>query len=226
MWQQVVPARQRVVMYGAADQARVNRPILEDLGCEIVALVDDTPRLCSPFPGVPLLFGWNGFATWLRNEDPSALGFVIAIGQPYGHVRCSLHDRMVEAGVIPISFADRTALISASAILGDGLQVMPQALVHPEARIGRQCILNTRALVEHDCVLDDGVEIAPGAVLTGRVHVGAYSWIGAGATIRPRIRIGKNTIVGAGAVVVTDIPDDVVAVGVPAKPQKRRVACD
>ena len=226
MWQQVEPARQRVVMYGAADQARVNRPILEDLGCVIVALIDDTPGLRSPFAGVPLLFGWEGFAAWLRNEDPSALGFVIAIGQPYGHVRCALHDRMVDAGVAPVSFADRTALISDSAVLGDGLQVMPQALVHPEARIGRQCILNTRALVEHDCVLEDGVEIAPGAVLTGRVHVGANTWIGAGATVRPRVRIGRNTIVGAGAVVGTDIPDNVVAVGVPARPSRTRVACD
>ena len=226
MWQAIAPSRQRIVMYGASDQARVNRPILENFGCQVVALVDDTPGLRTPFPGVPLLFGWNGFEQWLRNEDVAALGFIIAIGQPFGHVRCSLHDRMVDAGLAPVSFADPTALISRHATCGDGLQAMPKAFVHHYAQVGRQCLLNTRAIVEHDCVLEDGVEIAPGAALTGRVHVGAYAWIGAGATVLPRVRIGRNSIIGAGAVVVSDIPDDVVAVGVPAKPKKRRVICD
>ena len=99
---------------------------------------------------------------------------------------------------------------------------MPGAIVHNEAVIGRQCILNTRSLVEHDCVLEEGVEIGPGATLAGRVHVGANTWIGTGASVRPRIRIGRNSIVGAGAVVVSDIPDDVIAVGVPAKPMADR----
>jgi len=210
-------------MWGASDQARVNRPILEDLGCEIVALVDDTPGFVSPFEGIPLFLGWEGFCRWLGSENPSKLGFVIAIGNPYGHVRCTLHDRMIEIGLKAVSFADRTALIRNSAVLGEGLQIMPQAVIHNEAEIYRQCIVNTRALVEHDCVLESGVEIGPGAILCGRVHVGANTWVGAGATIRPRVRIGSNSIIGAGAVVVSDIPDGVVAFGVPAKPIPNRI---
>ncbi|MDB6080403.1 MAG: hypothetical protein JWO82_4150, partial [Akkermansiaceae bacterium] len=35
--------------------------------------------------------------------------------------------------------------------------------------------------------------------------------------IRPRITIGPNSIIGAGSVVVTDIPGNSVAVGVPAR---------
>ena len=94
---------------------------------------------------------------------------------------------------------------------------MAMAVVHNEAEIGMQCILNTRALIEHDCRLMEGVEIAPGAVLCGRVTVGRNTWIGANATIAPRIRIGSNSIVGAGAVVIADVPDNVVMAGVPAR---------
>lgn len=210
-------------MWGAADQARVNRPILEEAGCEIVALVDDTPHLVSPFAGIPILCGWKNLCDWLQGKDTSDLGFVVAIGNPYGHVRCALHDQMVAIGLIPVSFADQTALIRKSASLGEGLQVMPQALVHNDANIHRQCIVNSKALVEHDCVLESGVEIGPGAVLCGRVHVGANTWIGAGATIRPRINIGCNSIVGAGSVVVSDVPDGVVVVGAPARPLPGRI---
>jgi serine O-acetyltransferase len=50
--------------------------------------------------------------------------------------------------------------------------------------------------------------------------------IGAGAKLLGRIRIGNNVRIGANAVVVTDVPDDSIAVGVPAvvKPLRPRGA--
>lgn len=205
-------------MWGAGDQGRVNCPILETLGCELVTLVDDTPGLTPPFANVPLLRGQAEFEQWLGSQGGARFGFVVAIGNPYGDVRCRLHDVLCGLGLEPISFADPTALVCASARLGPGLQVMPGAIIHNEVAVGRQCIVNTRSLVEHDCVLEEGVEIGPGATLCGRVHVGAHTWIGAGSVVRQRIRIGRNVIIGAGSVVVSDIPDDVTAFGAPAAP--------
>jgi len=48
--------------------------------------------------------------------------------------------------------------------------------------------------------------------------------IGAGAKVLGRIRIGNNVRIGANAVVVGDVPDDHVAVGVPAVAKPRRPA--
>jgi serine O-acetyltransferase len=52
--------------------------------------------------------------------------------------------------------------------------------------------------------------------------------IGAGAKVLGRIRIGNNVMIGANAVVTRDVPDDSVAVGVPAvfRPTKRRPRSD
>lgn len=216
-WQKVSIVRDRLVIWGASDQCRVNYPILKQFGCRIEALIDDTPDKRSPFDDVPIYVGEQGLDAFLQASKIGGLGFVVAIGNPFGHVRTKLHLLMKEKGLLPVSFADQTALICKTVIYGEGLQVMPAAIVHNDVKIGDQCIINTRALVEHDCVLKDGVEIGPGAVLCGRVHVGKNSWIGANATINPRVIIGDNSIIGAGAVVVTDIPSNVVAVGVPAK---------
>lgn len=221
-WLRVEPARRRIVVWGAGDQARVNRFILASLGCEIVAYVDDTPGRTATFESVPLLFGLESFDRWLIPQVAADLGFVIAIGNPYGHVRCGLHDKLQQRGLTSVSFAEPSALLCRSASIGEGLQVMPQAVIHNDVVIDRQCIINTRALVEHDCVLEEGVEIGPGAVLCGRVFVGTNTWVGAGAVVRPRVRIGRNVIVGAGAVVVGDLPDGVVAVGLPARPIPNR----
>lgn len=46
--------------------------------------------------------------------------------------------------------------------------------------------------------------------------------IGTGAKVLGRIRIGNNVLIGANAVVVRDVPDDSIAVGVPAVVKPRR----
>ena len=73
--------------------------------------------------------------------------------------------------------------------------------------------------MDHDCILKEGVHICPGARLAGDVKVGEKSIVGIGASINEGIFIGKNVIVGAGAAVISDLDDNVIAKGVPAKLQ-------
>lgn len=47
--------------------------------------------------------------------------------------------------------------------------------------------------------------------------------IGAGAKILGAIKVGNNVVVGANAVVITDVPDNSLAVGIPARIKARRI---
>lgn len=49
------------------------------------------------------------------------------------------------------------------------------------------------------------------------ITIGNNVYIGTGAYIMPGVNIGNNSIIGAGAIVTHDIPDNVVAVGIPAR---------
>ena len=49
------------------------------------------------------------------------------------------------------------------------------------------------------------------------VHIGDDVWLGGNVTVLPGVTIGNNVVVGAGAVVTKDIPDNSLALGVPAK---------
>ncbi len=48
--------------------------------------------------------------------------------------------------------------------------------------------------------------------------------IGTGAKILGPIKIGDNVVIGANAVVITDVPNDSIAVGVPAVIKQRKVS--
>lgn len=49
------------------------------------------------------------------------------------------------------------------------------------------------------------------------ITIGDNAWLGGGVIVCPGVTIGENSVIGAGAVVVKDIPDNVVAVGNPAR---------
>ena len=105
--------------------------------------------------------------------------------------------------------------ISPFAQIGEGVQIMPGAIIHPGATIGDHSIINTNAVIEHDCVIGKLNHIAPGAILCGQVKTSSNVFIGAGATLRHDINIGENSVIGAGSVILKNVPN-----GVLVKPSK------
>lgn len=49
------------------------------------------------------------------------------------------------------------------------------------------------------------------------IQVGSHVFIGVNSIIMPGVTIGSNVVIGAGSVVTKDIPNNSVAIGVPAK---------
>ena len=57
----------------------------------------------------------------------------------------------------------------------------------------------------------------PDLEITKPITVGSEVYIGNNVIIMPGVNIGNKVIIGAGAIVTKDIPDNSVAVGVPAR---------
>ena len=148
--------------------------------------------------------------------------FIIAIAKENrGELRHQLHQEYKKKGLKPKNAIHPKSYIARDATYGEGLQIMANATICTNAKVGDCVIVNTGAIIEHDCVVGNGVHVAPNSTVLGECFVGDYSFIGAGAVVLPRRKIGKHVIVGAGAVVTKDVPDGVTVAGVPAKTKNR-----
>ena len=72
-------------------------------------------------------------------------------------------------------------------------------------------------MIGRNCHISQNVTFGGGGGPEGVPTVGDDCSFGAGAVILGGIHIGNNVQVGANAVVITDLPDNSVAVGIPAK---------
>jgi UDP-N-acetylbacillosamine N-acetyltransferase len=205
----------QLVIWGASGHAAVVADIVRlQARFEIAGFLEDIDlsRHHTMFCGAPILGGGEQ----LDHLRAQGIGFVlVCIGD------CAARLRLAEVALAK-GFELATAMHPA-AVVAEGAQVGPGtvlaagSVVNPGATLGRNVIVNTCASVDHDCVLEDGVHISPGAHLGGGVTVGRGTWIGIGAVVRDHVMIGAGVTIGAGAVVVKDIPDGVMAYGVPAR---------
>lgn len=91
----------------------------------------------------------------------------------------------------------------ASINIGNNVDIGPNVLlVNGSHHVDMLGVRSAGAGCSKPIIIDDGV------------------WIGASSTILGGVHIGKKSIVAAGSVVVKDIPDYVIAAGVPCRPIK------
>lgn len=93
-----------------------------------------------------------------------------------------------------------------------------------QARVGNGLILyhpvgvvfGPDIVVGHNCTVQQGVTLG-GRAEGGSATVGRNVFLGAGCKVLGNVVLGDDVTVGANAVVLRDIPDGKVAVGVPAR---------
>ncbi|MEH7625962.1 acetyltransferase [Bacillus subtilis] len=152
--------------------------------------------------------------TELRRLIPDVL-FLIAVGN--NSVRKQLAERLGLGKDDFITLIHPSAIVSRSAVIGEGTVIMAGAIIQADVRIGAHCIINTGAVAEHDNQISDYVHLSPRATLSGAVSVQEGAHVGTGASVIPQITIGAWSIVGAGSAVIRPIPDRVTAAGAPAR---------
>ena len=125
--------------------------------------------------------------------------------------------------------------VSLSAGMAPGQDLISNAIV----TIGDRCLIGRNSsIVGHlSIAIEDDVFFGPNVYVTDQNHgvdqldvpigrqsepeqpvvIGQGSWLGTNSVVLPGVTIGRHVAVGAGSVVTSDLPDNAVAVGVPAR---------
>lgn len=163
-----------------------------------------------------------------RDRDPAARTTLeVALAYPGVHalwVHRVAHRMWTRSDTLKLP----ARLLSQAARAATGVEI------HPGATIGRRTfidhgmgvVIGETAEVGDDVVLFHGTTLGGTTMTPGKRHptVGSHVTIGSGAKVLGAIRIGDGVSIGANAVVVKDVPDDHIALGIPAQNRPGRTA--
>lgn len=150
-------------------------------------------------------------------EAAVSLGpFLVCVGYPDG--RRAVHGVAVEAGgqsAGPAVHPDSS--VHPTVRLDDGVVVLGQTWISPQARIAAHTHVCYGATIGHDTEIGSFSSVMPGACIGGDLTIGEGVLIGANATVLQGLTVGDGARIGAGAVVIRDVPAGETVVGVPAQ---------
>lgn len=177
---------------------------------ELLGFLDDAPALLhKELLGVRVL----GKMGQLKSIPHDAV--VVGIGN--NATRAQVYERLSAQGEQFATVVHPRATLAQSATVGPGTVVFAGVVINTGAVIGPNVIINTGTTIDHHARIAAHVHLAPGVHLGGTVTLGQGVFLGVGANVTPNCIIGAWTTVGAGATVIRDLPERVVAVGVPAR---------
>ena len=201
----------KVIIIGAGGHAKVIADIIEKSKDIVYGFLDDNKDIGEIIIKNYSIIGKVSECQGLQDNNKN-LYFVIAIGDNYTRKNIyEKYDLNYYTAIHP------NCNIGIDVEIKECTVVMANACINSNAKIGKNCIINTGAIVEHDNIIEDYVHISPNATLCGTVKVGANTHIGAGAIVKNNTKITKDCIIGAGAVVVKNIEERGTYVGVPAR---------
>ncbi|QDY44809.1 acetyltransferase [Planococcus glaciei] len=205
-----------IILIGDSGHARVITDNLVSCGHQVIAKLDD--KYSELFKEAGCWFGPVSEVHALIQKEGAKV--IVAIGA--NTVRKKIVEHLALTADHYATAIHKDAIVSPSAVLGQGTVVMPGAVVNAAAQIGNHSIINSRAVVEHDCTVGDYVHVSPGATVAGVATISDGVLIEAGASVIPTKRVGEWSVVRAGSAVLEDVEAFTTVVGVPAQVVAKR----
>lgn len=122
-------------------------------------------------------------------------------------------------------------LIRENNVIGNNFSIGTHSVVETDNQIGNNVRIHTNCFIPEFVIIEDDAWIGPSVTVLNVLHppcprstdcapsvrIKKNAKIGGSVTIGPRVTIGSNSVIGMGSVVTTDIPDNVLAFGNPAR---------
>ena len=211
-----------VVIVGAGGFGREVLEIFKDQNkisqaWNILGFIDENKELHGKaINNYPVLGGLD----WLREHKNDCFGCVCAIGTC--ETRKQVVQKLQETGISFYNAIHPSVIMSEFVELGQDVIICAGSILTVNIKIGDHVHINLNSTIGHDAVIGSYCTINPTVKINGNNHLGEGVYVGTGATFIQEVSVGDWSTIAAGAVIIEDIAERVVAVGVPAKVVRRK----
>lgn len=148
------------------------------------------------------------------------LQFAIGVGEPI--VRHTLLVKLRSAGYKTATLVHPTVDIPASSNV-EGAIICKYVFISCNTIIGANSLLLPLVCVGHDCDFGESCVVASGAQIAGNVKLGDRVYIGMATAVKETMTVGADSIVSMSSSVVREIPENVIALGNPARAMRNNL---
>ena len=203
------------VIIGAGTYGEVYLAYFQEAGVDIIGFLDDDPKYENQIiRGIPVLGPTSKLDTLMKTDG------VEAVYCPLGDnkLRVKFLSKAKELGYKTPNYIHPSAIISPHVTIGEGVYILLGTTIMPHTVIKNYVMISMGIHLAHHCVLEEGVFLSTGCNFGASIHAHKYAYCGISSTIKTGIHeLGEDCLIGAGAVVIRDVPERAVMVGVPAK---------
>ena len=160
------------------------------------------------------------FETAIAAYSPSELFFAIGVGEPI--VRHTLYVKIKDAGYEMATLVHPDVTIPASSCV-EGAIICKYVFISCNTKIGVNSLLLPLVCVGHDCDFGESCVVASGAQIAGYVKLGNRVYIGMATAVKETMTVGTDSIVSMSSSVVREIPENVIALGNPARAMRNNL---
>lgn len=188
--------REKIILVGGGGHCRSVIDVIElEDRYEIVGVVDRQELVGESILGYKIIASDDG----LEDIFKYCKNALVTVGQiKTNEPRVRLYRRLKEIGFRLPTIISPLAYVSKHASIEEGCVVMHHALLNAGVKIGRNSIINTKALIEHDSIVEEHCHISTAAVVNGGVLVKKNSFFGSNSMAREGIELAKNSLIGGG----------------------------
>lgn len=179
---------------------------------EILGYCDDDPAKKGTVIYSTSVLGTPEDIDRTLDEKPS---FLCAIGDNVKRVKAV--KRILSLGWRPATIIDPSVIIAEGVAAGEGTYIAAGCILSPYAQIGNYVLINHHCSIGHNSVLEDFVQVSPGGRISGGCRVKEGATLGSNAVVAPGKVLGRFATLGASSFAMTDITDNVTAIGNPAQ---------
>lgn len=216
-------AKKRLGIYGAGGLGREiletakQIQALENRWCEIYFIDDGASGIQHETINGCVTLTFDEF---LQKASCDCLEIVIGVGEPV--TRKALYEKVKSRECNLAVIIHPTVHIPDTTVIKEGVIIQAFALISCNVEIGENTLIQNTASIAHNSKVGKNSVISAYVAISGCCTVGDETYIAVSVPVKEQMTIGSNSIVGMGSVVLRDIPENVIALGNPARPLKNK----